>query len=434
MQSTTSLPEPSIVEPPREAGEPGTIAAPGADDSPRRAITRLWPVIAVVAYAVGLYVFIQLALPRILSAISEKPGLDWVWYVVTPALWASLAVAGFFAWKRGVADKPPLNRSLILLSALAGVFQIALFLLAGLLIKFGTSPYSHSFAFLVANTAYFAATITAIELVRASLVRVLGQRHPNLALVVATLLFALLSTSLARLSTAENPKLLFETAGEIYLPALAESMFASFLALAGGPLPAIAYRMIVHAFEYLSPILPNLEWIVTAFVGTIGPVLGLWIVHDQVVGSAETSQEASIEVEKKEKKGSATGWVLVLVVAVALLWFNTGLFGIQPTLVSGPSMNPTLWAGDVVVVRDVPPEKIEVGDIVRFREDDIYIIHRVTEIRFEDNEYIFITQGDNNNVTDAPVSAEQLEGKVILVIPKIGWVSIIARRLIGRLL
>ena len=124
-------------------------------------------------------------------------------------------------------------------------------------------------------------------------------------------------------------------------------------------------------------------------------------------------------------------WVLVGAMSVSLLWFNTGIFGVRPTLVSGVSMEPKLLAGDVVITREVLTESIEVGDVVRFKQGGVYILHRVIEVQESEGELTFITQGDANNVVDAPVPASQIEGKVILTIPKIGWVSIAVREVIG---
>jgi hypothetical protein len=46
----------------------------------------------------------------------------------------------------------------------------------------------------------------------------------------------------------------------------------------------------------------------------------------------------------------------------------------------------------------------------------------------------FITRGDANNTDDPPVLASALEGKVVLTVPKIGWVTIGIRQVIGRIL
>ncbi len=93
-------------------------------------------------------------------------------------------------------------------------------------------------------------------------------------------------------------------------------------------------------------------------------------------------------------------------------------------------MEPALKAGDVVITREVPADNVEVGDIVRFQLGRSYVLHRVTEIQKVGSQIQFITRGDANNVDDAPLPESKMEGKVILVVPKIGWVGIGIRRLI----
>jgi signal peptidase len=119
---------------------------------------------------------------------------------------------------------------------------------------------------------------------------------------------------------------------------------------------------------------------------------------------------------------------MVGVLAVGVIWLNNGALGVQPSLISGNSMNPVLYPGDVVITRVSSPEKIQVGDIIRFHRDGIDVVHRVVEVQNNNSTLVYITRGDNNNVDDSPVIANQLEGKVILTIPKIGWIGILFRR------
>jgi signal peptidase len=156
----------------------------------------------------------------------------------------------------------------------------------------------------------------------------------------------------------------------------------------------------------------------------MAPAFGLIVIRNQVLPKQPG------EGETLTKEGQlTTGWVMVMGLAVALLWFNSGLFGFQPTLVSGVSMSPALKAGDIVITKDVAADEIEVGDIIRFQKRDSFIIHRVISIEYESGRYYFTTQGDANNVEDPPVLEGQLGGKVILTIPKLGWLSIGVRRL-----
>ncbi len=97
-------------------------------------------------------------------------------------------------------------------------------------------------------------------------------------------------------------------------------------------------------------------------------------------------------------------------------------------------MDPTLRPGDLAITKDVEADTIQVGDIVRYQAGSAYVVHRVVEIRSTGIDPLFITRGDANNVDDPPLEAERLEGKVILRVPKVGWISIGVRWVIDQLL
>lgn len=84
--------------------------------------------------------------------------------------------------------------------------------------------------------------------------------------------------------------------------------------------------------------------------------------------------------------------------------------------------------GDVIVL--VAAEDIEVGDVLVYNsQSHAYpIIHRVTYINEEEESYII--KGDNNDGPDPQaVQEEQLVGKALYRIPKIGWIKIWAAQL-----
>ncbi len=381
-----------------------------------------WFWLFVLVWLVAIYLLVNFRLPRVQTGSANI-------YLAQPITWSSLAVLAYLGWRFGLSHRPPMNFYLVGMGILSGVFQIALFVIAGLLLGFGHSPYSHQLLHTLGNLFYLCTMLIAVEISRAYLVGIFSLGSRTLAVVTTSLLLACLSIPVAKYTSVVDAPSLFKFYGVTFLPAFSEHLLASFLTLLGGPAASIAYRAVLQAFEWLSPVLPNLPWTVTAFLGTMAPAFGLIVIRNQVM----PDQSSGGETQKREGQLS-TGWVLVTGIAVALLWFNSGLFGIRPTLVSGVSMSPALMAGDVVVTRDVPPEDIEVGDIIRFRHHDSYIIHRVVDIEKESGRYYFITQGDANNVQDPPILEGQLEGKVILTVPKIGWLSIGVRRLIELIL
>lgn len=91
-------------------------------------------------------------------------------------------------------------------------------------------------------------------------------------------------------------------------------------------------------------------------------------------------------------------------------------FGTGAAVVLSGSMSPALEVNDLIFVRE--NEQYEVGDIVVYQSGYELIVHRIIA---KDGDTI-ITQGDANNVADAPIEIRAVKGKVIAHIPRAGLV------------
>lgn len=91
------------------------------------------------------------------------------------------------------------------------------------------------------------------------------------------------------------------------------------------------------------------------------------------------------------------------------------------------SMVPTIYAGDVVVTYKDKNNHYNNGDIITFTSDingGINITHRIKETYIVNNIYSYKTKGDNNNTEDNEiVKGNRVLGKVILKIPKVGFLQ-----------
>ena len=83
-------------------------------------------------------------------------------------------------------------------------------------------------------------------------------------------------------------------------------------------------------------------------------------------------------------------------------------------------------SGDIIIVKNISGKDAEVGDIITFRpsvESKTFLTHRVKEklnqLGDKDGTF-YITQGDANDTEDMPIEEEQVVGKKVLVIPKVG--------------
>jgi len=104
----------------------------------------------------------------------------------------------------------------------------------------------------------------------------------------------------------------------------------------------------------------------------------------------------------------------------------------------GQSMQPYINEGDILIFQGVPPEQIQIGDIIFFKVPlemrDILperITHRVIEINQDSNGIFFRTQGDNAPPDTYEVRSSDILGKNIAIIPYIGMIFILLQTPMG---
>jgi len=106
---------------------------------------------------------------------------------------------------------------------------------------------------------------------------------------------------------------------------------------------------------------------------------------------------------------------------------ETPLYGAY-VIVSG-SMEPLIKVRDAVIIKRAKEEDLKVGDVVTYRSLDpafygILITHRVINIEDVNGERLYITKGDHNETIDrTPVKFSQIQGKVFMRVPKIGYLK-----------
>ncbi len=116
--------------------------------------------------------------------------------------------------------------------------------------------------------------------------------------------------------------------------------------------------------------------------------------------------------------------LVTLVVLLAILLAGVRVFGLTPFAVLSGSMEPSYRVGSLIYVKKVPPESIQVGDPITFvlNEDLVIATHRVVEIDSVNS--FFITKGDANDTPDAmPVHFQNLIGKPVFTVPRLGYVA-----------
>ena len=116
--------------------------------------------------------------------------------------------------------------------------------------------------------------------------------------------------------------------------------------------------------------------------------------------------------------------LVVLMVLCAVFLMGSRILGYQCFTVVSGSMEPEYMVGDLIYVKEVDVNNIEVGDNITFilNEDLVVATHQVVRIDAENQR--FYTKGLANEIEDSdPVHFKNVIGVPQFSIPKLGYVS-----------
>ena len=117
------------------------------------------------------------------------------------------------------------------------------------------------------------------------------------------------------------------------------------------------------------------------------------------------------------------GLVLLLYAGIFIV---SALNGNKCFYVTNGSMGNAAPFGSLIVTEQTPYEQLSVGDIVSFYDSEgaNAFTHRITEK--DDENRLLYTKGDANNVEDpVPASYDYFAGRVVWVVPFLGFISMV---------
>ena len=116
---------------------------------------------------------------------------------------------------------------------------------------------------------------------------------------------------------------------------------------------------------------------------------------------------------------------LILVILIFFVAFtiasNSSFFGkYKSYLIQSGSMEPTIMTGDIIVIKS--ERTYNINDTITFKANNRIITHRIIQVQDQTDSTLYTTKGDANRTEDeGSISLEQIIGKVIFVLPKVGF-------------
>ena len=341
--------------------------------------------------------------------------------LINPLMWIVMCVVAIFLGKdSGLRVRSGVNKTQSLLIVL--IIYIILYFLSGLIFGFERTPYSKDILSVLLNLWSFGSIIILQEYVRLQLVK--NENKKMYSLILTTLVFFVLNLNYSNfLDNFTDFKTIFIYASSVLLPAIAESAVLTYLIYTSGVKASIIYRLFVTIPPFLIPIVPSLDWFVTAVVGVVLPLaVYIYINYVNVVKNERLSRG-------ERKRYSPVVYIPVFALIAVFAAFVMGLFKYQPVAVLSGSMSPTFNRGDAVIINKLTKQEkneLKKGDIIQFISGTKYVVHRIYKVT--NDEYgnkAFITKGDHNNAPDSDqVSLDNVIGKVSFSVPLIGYPSV----------
>lgn len=159
---------------------------------------------------------------------------------------------------------------------------------------------------------------------------------------------------------------------------------------------------------------------------------GAAVAEAMAAGAEEPVAEPQAPARPRRRLRGLLGWAVYLGVIVGAIVLGPTALGwalgseYPMATISSGSMWPALKEGDVVLLKGVDSiDDVKVGDIIGFRHQDGFAIHRIASIEGDQ----ITTKGDANTREDEPIEVEAVIGKVPTIagttarIPYLGNIS-----------
>ncbi len=306
--------------------------------------------------------------------------------------------------------------------------QIVIFFLVtyglGLIVGFLENSYSLKIFSIVDNVFAPFILIISMELLR--YIFIVPNKNNKFGIAILTIMFIVVESLMSfKVFPLDEVGGIFRFITLIVLPVSIKHGMLSFVTYYVGYKPSILYRIIMDGYVYIVPISPDLGEYLSSIFGIGMPFL-VYIYCSRFIH--EYNEGVEREFISTTFKPFDFAVIIFFLLLVAMI---SGYFPVFMLGVGSASMAPNINVGDAVVGIKVKQKDLKKDDVIVYKGEKNYIIHRLISIEKKGNKYYYHTKGDNNNTEDGvDISYDSVKGKVIFRIPYIAYPSIYFKELL----
>jgi len=334
-------------------------------------------------------IFIAVLVNAFISGVTFESSVYYIgfWFLILLILKLTVGIA---------KSKPAYKTDILQIVFIYSITFLLLTYILGFFIGFVRSPYSLSLMGVIQNTIPILFLIVIQELVRYVIIDKGKQCIPVIVLVIITFIAADITIGLNAFPITDGMSI-FILIGLLILPAIVNNLLLTYITYKNGYRAPIMYRIIFLLIAvYMVPFFPNFGPYVDSVLAVVFPVI-LFLKINSFFGKDQPITRRALKMRR------FLFWAPMSTVLGVVVILASGLFRFQAVAIASGSMSPNILKGDVVIIeklREDELHKLEVGNVIAFRQNNILIVHRIIDIYERNNQTIFITHGDYNDEPD----------------------------------
>ncbi len=350
-------------------------------------------------------------------------------YVIRPLLWLLLGIGIFLFLKRKIYNNKKYEKDVNFIVLITTLVYFLIYFSLGYINGFAYNPYDVSFKGIMLNLWTFIPTLVVVEYVRYHIITHCGEKRILWWACAISIILCLNTLNINKFPLYfESSLTTFEFFFQEFMPAIITSLYLTYICYFGNYKISIFYSLLPKLVMYIFPILPNLQPQVLSIINSLVPFLSYVYINFMI-----NTMDRATDKKELEQSTGIKGWLSMIAFIAVMICFGSGVFPVEPLVIASDSMNPIIHRGDMVILVDIDPKDVKVGDVIRYNIKEYYVVHRVQNIiENDDGTVSFIMKGDNNKTEDVlPVEEYQINGIVKINIPYLGYPTLILSELLN---
>lgn len=203
-------------------------------------------------------------------------------------------------------------------------------------------------------------------------------------------------------------------------PTIITSFIMTYISRIAGKKSTMIYRSFLKIIPIIVPIIPSLPWILTSILGILLPMFIYFNISYFDMLYSRRERRFSLNKDNSD--------IPLFLITIIFILFILKIFKYFPVAVLSDSMKDTFSRGDTLVIEKIDDnnlKNIKEYDIIYYKKDNKYIIHRIVDVKEENGKKVFITKGDNNKTEDEwKVYEEDILGIMKFSVPYTGYPAV----------